>query len=611
MARNLTTGLQRGLRRSIAGGLGASDLFSTAPLDLRFAQQKTLDPRVTFTRQSRATYVDGDGVIRTATTNLLLQSEDFSTTWTNTESSENINVAVAPNGTTTADALVDTVNNSSHNVNQSVAGCAGSTSYTFSCYMKKGSKDFGALVFSPNASWGTGSGATVFFDLTNGTISASTSATGTIQALPNGWYRCTATATTVASPGTVSLRVGSSLTGSAQTYEGNGDEAIYLWGAQLEQSTTVGEYIPTTSTINSAPRFDHDPTTGESLGLLMEESRQNLVTQSESFSTWTVSGQGTTQSTDVGIVAPDGSTGNVQLFTEDLTTGVHRIFISPYIEQTTKTHSVFAKAATGTRKIYLSSDGPTGTRQNITFDLQTGDIVDNSGDWSGVFITPYPNGWYRIGGTITDNGGSTLLLIGMNDNTTSYTGDGTSGFYLWGAQLEAGSKATSYIPTTTTAATRAADVASISGSNFSSWYRQDEGTVFAEAERPDASRSNTVAASITDGSGENRIEVRSSSTSNANARCEITALGLGQYSNATLASDTAYKKIALAYAADNVNSAANGNAGITDTVATIPVVSQLYIGNDIFLTDYRPGHVKRLTYWPQRLSNDTLQNITV
>jgi hypothetical protein len=71
MARNLTTGLQRGLRRSIAGGLGASDLFSTAPLDLRFAQQKTLDPRVTFTRQSRATYVDSEGVIRTATTNLL------------------------------------------------------------------------------------------------------------------------------------------------------------------------------------------------------------------------------------------------------------------------------------------------------------------------------------------------------------------------------------------------------------------------------------------------------------------------------------------------------------------------------------------------------------
>jgi hypothetical protein len=58
-----------------------------------------------------------------------------------------------------------------------------------------------------------------------------------------------------------------------------------LWGAQLEQSATVGEYIPTTSTINSAPRFDHDPTTGESLGLLVEEQRTNLLLRSEEFGT--------------------------------------------------------------------------------------------------------------------------------------------------------------------------------------------------------------------------------------------------------------------------------------------------------------------------------------
>ena len=549
----------------------------------------------------------------------------------------------------------------------------------------------------------------------------------------------------------------------------------------------------------------------------------NLLTQSESFSTWTVSGQGTTQSTDVGIVAPDGSTGNVQLFTEDLTTGVHRIFIAPITEQATKTHSVFVKAATGTREIYLSSDGPTGTRQNIAFDLQTGGIVNNTGDWSGVFITSYPNGWYRIGGTITDNGGSTLFIIGMNDGTSSYTGDGTSGIYVWGAQLEQsttvgeyipttstinsaprfdhdpttgeslgllveeqrtnsirnstmqgavagtpgtdptnwvaaapgngitkelvgtgiengiayidyryygtptatgiidirpetatqvvaangqtwtssfylklvggslantavqhwmagrlsngtfvsnqwnivavvptdvalirqrststftftdatverassflrlyytnglplditlriglpqleqGAFATSVIPTTGATATRAADLSSIGGSNFSSWYRQDEGTVFAESERPDASRPNTLVASITDGTSDNRIEVRSSSATNDNARCEIVALGSAQYSNPALPSNTAYKKIALAYAVNNVNAAANGNAGVTDTAASIPVVSQLYFGNDVFLTDSRPGHIKRLAYWPTRLPAETLQTIT-
>jgi hypothetical protein len=65
-------------------------------------------------------------------------------------------------------------------------------------------------------------------------------------------------------------------TGSRTVTDSGG---IYLWGAQLEQSATVGEYIPTTSTINSAPRFDHNPTTGESLGLLVEEARTKNCSQ--------------------------------------------------------------------------------------------------------------------------------------------------------------------------------------------------------------------------------------------------------------------------------------------------------------------------------------------
>jgi hypothetical protein len=252
-------------------------------LDYRFALDRreieaiSLTDKLTYTGATNGTFVNRAGLIERATTdqprfdhgpasrqslgllveeqgtNLLLQSEDFSTTWTNAESSANVNVAVAPNGTTTADALVDTVNSSAHSTSQSVAGLAGSTNYTFSCYMKKGSKNFGALVFGPNASWGTGGGAVVFFNLDNGTVSNSASATGTIQALPNGWYRCTATATTVASPGTVSPRVASSLSGTTQTYVGNGDEAIFIWGAQLQVGTFPTSYIPTTTTALTRP----------------------------------------------------------------------------------------------------------------------------------------------------------------------------------------------------------------------------------------------------------------------------------------------------------------------------------------------------------------------
>jgi hypothetical protein len=180
-------------------------------------------------------------------TNVVLQSEDFSTTWTNNGSSENVNAIIAPDGTLTADALVDTAVSEIHAFSQSITGLTGSTSYTFSCFMKKGSKDFGVLVFVPNSSWAGGAGASVFFNLNTGAVGTTTNATASIQAYPNGWYRCIATATTVASPGTVTARIGSSLTGGSQTYTGAGDEAIYVWGAQLEAASAVTPYIPTTT----------------------------------------------------------------------------------------------------------------------------------------------------------------------------------------------------------------------------------------------------------------------------------------------------------------------------------------------------------------------------
>jgi hypothetical protein len=186
-------------------------------------------------------------LVEEARTNLVLQSEDFSTTWTNNGSSENVNAIIAPNGTLTADALVDTAVSEIHAFSQSIAGLAGSTAYTFSCFMKKGSKDFGALVFVPNSSWAGGAGASVFFNLNTGVVGTTTNATASIQAYPSGWYRCIATVTTVASPGTVTARIGSSLTGGSQTYTGAGDEAIYVWGAQLEAASFPTSYIPTTT----------------------------------------------------------------------------------------------------------------------------------------------------------------------------------------------------------------------------------------------------------------------------------------------------------------------------------------------------------------------------
>jgi hypothetical protein len=195
------------------------------------------------------------------------------------------------------------------------------------------------------------------------------------------------------------------------------------------------------------------------LGLLSEASRENYLLQSRLFTGWTV--QQLTQST-ASVMAPDGGS-TVQLFTEDTTTNVHRAFLAPNTGQATQTHSVFVKNASGTRRVYLSSDGPSGVRSNISFNLQTATLDSSFGDWVNPFIVAYPNGWYRIGGTITDDGGTTLFVVGLSTSIASYLGDGTSGIYLWGAQLEAGSTPSAYIPTTTTAVTRTADSAVIDG----------------------------------------------------------------------------------------------------------------------------------------------------
>ena len=85
--------------------------------------------------------------------------------------------------------------------------------------------------------------------------------------------------------------------------------------------------------------------------------------------------------------------------------------------------------------------------------------------------------------------------MATSNGTVTYDGNGTSGIYLWGAQLEEGAFPSSYIPTTTAAATRSADVASITGTAFSGWYRQDEGTFYGEATGLSGGATITVRAS--------------------------------------------------------------------------------------------------------------------
>jgi hypothetical protein len=179
-------------------------------------------------------------LVEDARTNLILQSQTFGTTWTQDGVSVTSDATTAPDGTTTADKIVESAANAEHRVYQNPG--SGSDVGVWSVYAKAAGRSWISL------SQGAGSHY-VFFDLTNGVVGSSGGdfTNITIEALANGWYRCSAYKTSATSFFVIALQssdVGSSFNTG---YLGNGTSGVYLWGAQFEVSTFVSSYIPTTS----------------------------------------------------------------------------------------------------------------------------------------------------------------------------------------------------------------------------------------------------------------------------------------------------------------------------------------------------------------------------
>jgi hypothetical protein len=608
MAKNLRTSIKQSIKASSKASLTGGNVFGTSPLDLRFALQKTLDPRVTFTRASTGTYVGGDGVLRSAVTNLLLRSEEFGTTWTPTGASVSSNVIAAPNGSLTTDALIEDSSTGDHRINQASLSLSNGFC-TYSVYLKASTRSAARIQFDGGVG-GTASSAVVDINLSTGITSGLavtgniTSGSAVVSVLPDGWYRVSLTASLSAAATGISTRIFLlQSAGGASSYTGNGTGSVFAWGAQLEQASTVGEYIPTTSTINSAPRFDHNPTTGESLGLLVEEARTNLLLRSEEFdnASWTKVALTTTPNT---TTAPNGTITADSVIPNTATTLFYTQQNVTTTASTIYTWSVYVKA-NGFSWVFL--DAFDGSNHRTWFDIANG-VVGTVEAGNTSTITSVGNGWYRCTLTRSSAGGSiayALVLVSGN-NAISGTGNSTNGVYAWGAQLEQGAFATSYIPTTSATVTRAADVASVTETNFSSWYNQTEGTVFVDVTaRPDG-----LVCNFDDGSFNNR---KPQISIGAGAACDgayITAGSIvASFSQASTSSQR--NLIATAYATDNYGFTSNGATPAQDSLGTLPsTVTTLRFGK--FHTGAVPlyGTIKRLTYWPIRLPNPTLQAIT-
>jgi hypothetical protein len=367
--------------------------------------------------------------------------------------------------------------------------------------------------------------------------------------------------------------------------------------------------------VNEA-RFDHNPTTGESLGLLVEESRTNLSLRSEEFNDayWLKLRSSIVANI---IVAPDGTMTGDKLV-EDTATNSH---FAARTETTTNTipitWSVFVKAGERSFLNFVVRESTTFARSAfVIFNLVLGTVgtITTTGGASSASatITPVGNDWYRcsltciLGGTDTNS----QVLWQLYTTTNVYVGDGTSGIYIWGAQFEQGSFPTSYIPTEGSTRTRAADSASITGKNFSEWYRQDEGTVYQEFIQ---NTNLTSGVTYLNSAGNINEAIRLFyNESVSNYFYSVRTGGVEQSSITNLGGPNAgfRERIAFTYKNNDLSACRNGGALSTDSTASIPnTINRIEFGTTQVPT-YLNGTLQRWCYYPKRLPNQQLQALT-
>lgn len=374
---------------------------------------------------------------------------------------------------------------------------------------------------------------------------------------------------------------------------------------------------------SGVPRFDFDPITGACKGLLIEGQCTNLLIYSEQFDNAAWGKSNATVSANA-ATAPDGTL-TADKLVENTSTGQHRVTrtVSGTSNSTPYTVSFYAKASERTRVYVGMAESPTSIRQgNAFFDLSTGTVVSASGGSNGATggaatILALGDGWYRCSYTLTLGGADTSIFADINivtgTNTISYTGDGTSGIYTWGAQLETGSFPTSYIKTEASQATRSADVAAMTGANFSSWYRQDEGALVGDATtnmRYGGTDAFPRVLSVNDGTSDNRIEmVYGVLPTVIDNRPSMRAGGVGQVSFSSNTNENGKKQF-FCYKTNDTTYGQAGFINATDTSCVVPVVSILRIGADWNGASHLNGHISRLAYYPKRLTNTELQALT-
>jgi hypothetical protein len=355
----------------------------------------------------------------------------------------------------------------------------------------------------------------------------------------------------------------------------------------------------------NVPRIDY---TGGGCGkLLLEPQRTNLQPLSRQISSYTYLNE--VAVVDNSGTSPDGTT-NASLITPNTNNAAHYVGrnITGITASTPYVHSFFAKA-NGYNKavLYINNIYSAFAVAIIEYDLSLGTVSILSGSPTSTSIEDYGNGWYRCVSVNTSLAGAsgTIRSYVYVNSSSNYSGDGTSGMYLWGYQLEAGSYSTSLINTSGTAVTRLADTASKSG--ISSLIGQTEGVLYCEVDVKSGYDTNNLMVTLSNGTNLKQIYINRS-----NGKLEFfvgTNINEMLYLTPSVLTNGVHK-LALAYKQDDFAVAIDGVIAYTDNSGNVPTCNKINVGSHYNENLPFNDRVNDVKLYKTRLTNAELATLT-
>jgi hypothetical protein len=525
---------------------------------------------LTFTRASGATRVASNGLIEKVRTNLLTYSQDFSNAaWIVDAGLTKTLSQTDPNGGTTA-ALFSGTSGSNLTVGHAVTLTA-NVPNTISIWIKGSASGSVSLRIDD-------SGAGPQYDI-NYTTS---------------WQRFSVTKTVDQS--SCVFVVGGYFTWGV-------GENIYLAFGQAETGDIATDYIPTTTAavsvgpVSNVPRLDYLGSTCPRLNL--EPQRTNVITYSEDVTTW---GQNQTPVVTLNNgTAPDGYQGADKVVVNAASEGFYNFSGGNVTSGTTYTTSIFIKYISGATNLYFGFAGTGFGGDNYnSFNIQNG-TVSSSAAGNTCSVVSYGNGWYRLINTKTASATNTggFILYGVGSPEVQY--------FVWGAQLEAGAYATSYIPTLGASVTRVADAASKTG--ISSLIGQTEGTLYVEIDFNGTGFGTENDFFIYVGNGSNTSSIYIDYYNNLFRFVVFTGGSLTAYFDTATTNGT--HKIALAYKSGSYAAYKNGvQIGVDAAAANPPTCSIFSLKGGASGFGSITNNTKQALLFKTRLTNAQLAELT-